>query len=140
VEKQGARGTYAHIVGNGIDEERRSNAHTLDWSGNAWFAGDVYIGSTSRTNKDEGSKKLATEEYAGNVAEVAAAAVKDDLLNGAGEAYDTLKELGELINENQDAIEALETVATSKASKEELINHNSATDAHSDIRQAIANI
>ena len=47
----------------------------------------------------------------------AAAAVKSDLLNGAGAAYDTLKELGDLINENVDAIEALETVATNKADK-----------------------
>ena len=55
--------TYAHIVGNGSNNNARSNAHTLDWNGNAWYAGDVYIGSTSGTNKDEGSKKLATEEY-----------------------------------------------------------------------------
>ena len=68
-------GTYAHIVGNGdyvYDEdlkthvEKRSNAHTLDWSGNAWFAGDVYVGSTSGTNRDEGSKKLATEDFVKN--------------------------------------------------------------------------
>ena len=109
--------TFAHIVGNGEGEKARSNAHTLDWEGNAWFAGDVYTGSTSGTNKDEGSKKLATEEYADNAAEVAAAAVKDDLLNGAGEAYDTLKELGDLIDENHDAIDALEIVATGKADK-----------------------
>lgn len=58
-------GNYAHIVGNGTDleSENRSNAHTLDWSGNAWFAGDVYVGSTSGTNKDAGSKKLATEDF-----------------------------------------------------------------------------
>ena len=56
------RGTYAHIVGNGTRESARSNAHTLDWSGNAWFAGDVYVGSTSGTNKDAGSKKLATDD------------------------------------------------------------------------------
>lgn len=31
---------YAHIVGNGTGHER-SNAHTLDWEGNAWFAGSV---------------------------------------------------------------------------------------------------
>lgn len=53
---------YAHIVGNG-DYNERSNAHTLDWEGNAWYQGDVYVGSTSGTNKDDGSKKLATEEY-----------------------------------------------------------------------------
>ena len=54
--------TSAHIVGNGVFQNN-SNAHTLDWSGNAWFAGDIYTGSTSGKNKDEGSKKLATEEY-----------------------------------------------------------------------------
>ena len=32
---------YAHIVGNGENETKRSNAHTLDWDGNAWFAGSV---------------------------------------------------------------------------------------------------
>ena len=33
--------TYAHIVGNGTSEYALSNAHTLDWSGNVWFAGTV---------------------------------------------------------------------------------------------------
>lgn len=53
--------TSAHIVGNGngYGDKANSNAHTLDWSGNAWFAGDVYVGSTSGTNKDDGSVKLA---------------------------------------------------------------------------------
>ena len=50
--------TSAHIVGNGSNSSNRSNAHTLDWNGNAWFAGDVYTGSTSGTNKDDGSVKL----------------------------------------------------------------------------------
>ena len=35
-----AEGRYAHIVGGGIDAERR-NIHTLDWEGNAEYAGDV---------------------------------------------------------------------------------------------------
>lgn len=48
-------------------------------------------------------------------ADSAAAAVKDDLLNGAGAAYDTLKELGDLIVDNADAIDALETIAAGKA-------------------------
>lgn len=53
-----ARTLHAHIVGNGTGTDARSNAHTLDWDGNAWFAGDVYVGSTSGVNKDSGSKKL----------------------------------------------------------------------------------
>lgn len=53
--------TSAHIVGNGTYKQR-SNAYTLDWKGNAWFAGDVYVHSTSGTNKDDGSVRLATED------------------------------------------------------------------------------
>lgn len=36
---------YAHIVGNGTSDTARSNAHTLDWSGNAWYAGGVSASS-----------------------------------------------------------------------------------------------
>ena len=36
-------GEYAHIVGNGSSENNRSNAHTLDWNGNAWFAGNITV-------------------------------------------------------------------------------------------------
>ena len=55
-----ARGTYIHIAGNGTSS-KRSNAYTLDWSGNAWFAGDIYIGGAGQS--DENTKKLATESY-----------------------------------------------------------------------------
>lgn len=38
---------YAHIVGNGTYDANKgtiySNAYTLDWQGNGWFAGDVKI-------------------------------------------------------------------------------------------------
>ena len=59
--------TSAHIMGNGSGSSNRSNAHTLDWNGNAWFAGDVYTGSTSGTNKDDGSVKLPVV-YSGTTA------------------------------------------------------------------------
>lgn len=32
---------YAHIVGGGTGENKRKNIHTLDWKGNAEYAGDV---------------------------------------------------------------------------------------------------
>lgn len=53
--------TSLHIIGNGTSNNARSNAHTLDALGNAWFSGDVYVNSTSGTNKDEGSKKLPAD-------------------------------------------------------------------------------
>lgn len=64
------RGSFAHIVGNGMSENERSNAHTLDWEGNAWFAGDVYVKSMSGKNRDNGSLRLVTTE---DLAEVASA-------------------------------------------------------------------
>ena len=42
-----AADVYAHIVGNG-SQDARSNAHTLDWDGNAWFAGDVTVGADAK--------------------------------------------------------------------------------------------
>ena len=36
-----SKGVYAHIVGNGTGKNNRHNAYTLDWQGNAWFAGEV---------------------------------------------------------------------------------------------------
>lgn len=66
----------------------------------------------------KGSASTALSEaktYADTVATTAAKNVKDDLLNGAGTAYDTLKELGDLIDTNTNAIDALETVAGGKA-------------------------
>lgn len=59
-------GKYIQVIGNGVYgvyDSYLSNAYTLDWDGNAWFSGDVYVGSTSGTNKDDGSKKLATVDY-----------------------------------------------------------------------------
>jgi hypothetical protein len=54
------RGKYAHIVGNGTADDNRSNAHTLDWSGNGWFAGNIYVGGTSQD--DPTAKRLLTED------------------------------------------------------------------------------
>ena len=85
---------------------------TADANGNA-------IISTYETKSDASSKLTEAKTYADS----AANKVKNDLLNGAGGAYDTLKELGELIDVNIDAIEALEIVAVSKADASTLNSH-----------------
>ena len=51
---------YAHIVGNGITETARSNAHTLDWNGNAWYKGNIKVGGTSYD--DVNAKKVLTDK------------------------------------------------------------------------------
>lgn len=48
-----SRGKYVHIVGNGTDEDNRSNAHTLDWEGVPWYAGDrVMLGGTGMDDEN----------------------------------------------------------------------------------------
>lgn len=49
---------YAHIVGNGKSGMERSNAHTLDWEGNGWYAGKLSQEGTPTEDKD-----LATKKY-----------------------------------------------------------------------------
>lgn len=36
-----ASGTYAHVIGNGTSDSSRSNAFTVDWSGNVEAAGNI---------------------------------------------------------------------------------------------------
>ena len=63
--KEDSTGTYAHIVGNGSFNVR-SNAHTLDWDGNAWFQGNVYVGGTGQD--DLAAKRLLTEDDISDIA------------------------------------------------------------------------
>ena len=44
---------YAHIVGNGTSGSARSNAHTLDWNGNAWFKGRPQFGGTAQDQNSQ---------------------------------------------------------------------------------------
>lgn len=63
---------YIHISGNGYvdensDEIIRSNAYTLDWNGNAWFAGNITIGIEKNkllTENDLTEKYIKNTDYA----------------------------------------------------------------------------
>lgn len=62
---------YITVIGNRENNSgtiTRSNAHTLDWSGNAWFAGDVYVGgndysSGTRLLKETDAVTKVTQDY-----------------------------------------------------------------------------
>ena len=58
-------GDYIHIVGNGYSESSRRNVHTIDLEGDAWFAGDVYVGGSSQSNGTmlASTMPLTTAEY-----------------------------------------------------------------------------
>lgn len=57
------RGQYVHIVGNGTDNDHRSNAYTLDWDGNGVYAGKLTVGAAPTNNMD-----VATKQYVDNLA------------------------------------------------------------------------
>lgn len=52
---------YAHIVGNGDGDAKRSNAHTLDWQGNAWYSGKLSQEGTPTEDKDLVTKKYVDD-------------------------------------------------------------------------------
>ena len=71
---------------------------------------------------DKAGAALGAQKAAEGYTDEAVEAVKNDLLGGAGTAYDTLKKLGELIaahdKETDDALEVLNDVAAGKADKD----------------------
>lgn len=79
IEDEGGlfKGEYAHIVGNGTADDARSNAHTLDWDGNAWFAGDVYVGGTGQD--DETAEKLVKQSELENYLPLTGGTLTGDL-------------------------------------------------------------
>lgn len=55
-----ANDVYADIVGNG-SSATRSNAYTLDWSGNGWYAGKVTVGEQPTADMDVATKKYVDD-------------------------------------------------------------------------------
>jgi hypothetical protein len=57
--------TYADIVGNGTSGSARSNARTLDWSGNEVLAGKLTVGTGPTENMDVATKQYVDAAMAG---------------------------------------------------------------------------
>lgn len=115
---------YARYDGNGnqIDATYALQENLLDLANTfdtvmAEFIGILYNGDLT----DDLSQLPAIR----TIAEDEASKVKDELLNGAGDAYDTLQELAELILADQSTIQALETIATNKVDKTTTVNGKS---------------
>ena len=52
---------YAHIIGNGTSDTTRTNAHTVDWEGNAWYQGKLSQDGTPSEDKDLTTKKYVDD-------------------------------------------------------------------------------
>lgn len=95
---------YAHIVGNGVNDDARSNAHTLDWNGNAWFSGNVTVG--------ENNDKLLTEVEVNNK--------MDALINGAPGTLDTLNEIATALGNDPNFATTIINLLSDKVDKYDL--------------------
>ena len=42
---------YVHIIGNGTSDNP-SNANTIDWNGNVWYKGKLYLGGQGQEDTD----------------------------------------------------------------------------------------
>ncbi len=62
----GAR-KYAVIIGNGTADDARSNAATLDWDGNAVFAGKATVGAAPVNDMDVATKKYVDDHGGSSV-------------------------------------------------------------------------
>ncbi len=108
---------YAHIVGNGINDDKRSNAHTLDWNGNAWFAGKLSQEGTPTDSKD-----LITKKYF------------DSNIPKSSDLTDYAKKT-DLPKKASDVGADATGTAASKVNE-----HNTSASSHSDIRSLITNL
>ena len=66
------RGTYVEIVGNGTSTAR-SNARTLDWSGNEVLSGKLTVGAAPTADMDVATKKYVDDTVTAAIAQVLAA-------------------------------------------------------------------
>ena len=114
-------GKYAHIVGNG-QKEALSNAHTIDWDGNAWFAGGLKISGTSQD--DVAAKIVATLD---DIPSIEGLATEDfvtqqiaNLVNSAPDALNTLDELAAALGDDENFATTVTNQIAEKVSKTEL--------------------
>ena len=77
----GAR-TYIFIIGNGTADKQRSNAMTVDWSGNGVFAGKLTVGAAPTNNMDVTTKQYVDGAIPSTAADVGAIAAPSSPTSG----------------------------------------------------------
>ena len=106
---------YAHIVGNGASSSAKSNAHTLDWNGNGWYAGKLSQDGTPTEDKD-----LTTKKYVDDKDLIRKKYVDDKvagIVDSAPETLDTLKELSTALGDDPNFATTVATNIGSKLNK-----------------------
>ena len=117
---------YAHIVGNGSTPDSRSNAHTLDWDGNAWYAGNVTVGGTcdSATGVVVNAKTLATTEDVSNASTNATTAINEAKAELNQSITNLTTEVNKKVNNDKVAGTELGLVKSSTANNQVAVDEN----------------
>lgn len=71
----------AVIIGNGTSTSARSNALTIDWSGNTWCSGDIEDGSGNVLSNKANIADLATVATSGNYSDLTGIPTIDTTIN-----------------------------------------------------------
>ena len=121
-------GQYTTLSGKVTANEQAIAAMSAQLVGGVAHIDDSQVSASSTYS----SQKISSEITA------AKQAVKDEILGGAGDAYDTLKELADLIDENKDAIDALEQIANNhvRYDQKQTLTDEQKTQARSNIGAA----
>ena len=148
-----ARGNYIEIVGNGSNDTTRSNARTLDWSGNETLAGNLTIGGTITVNGQEitptepqvqadwNQNDSESVDYIKNKPTITSTQTQADWNQTTSEESDYIKnkptKLSDFINDGE-GDSPLNPFTTIEDVTNRISAHNSDITTHEDIRLSVA--
>lgn len=115
---------YAYLTPEEIEELMQASSHTHD--------NKTILDATTASFTTELLAKLNGIDTAKVLADAKAYADKkvSDLVNGAPETMDTLKEVSDALAENKDVVDALNSAIGNKAEKSDLTAHTGNADIH----------
>ena len=118
------RGNYVEIVGNGTDENTRSNVRTLDWGGNEMLAGNLTVGGAITAN---GGQILPQKQADWNQS----TSTESDYIKNKP------TKLSDFINDGE-GDSPLNPFITTEDVTNRISTHNSDVTTHEDIRSSVA--
>ena len=127
------RGTYIEIVGNGTDDNARSNARTLDWSGNEVLSGTLTTSGLKNPSSTSYTLSVPTLTADGTIATTADVNNKMDKSNPTGTGALSLNRLANsTIGTNSVAVGESATASGNRSFAEGFGTIASGSDAHAE--------
>lgn len=113
---------YANIVGNGTSDSKRSNAHTLDWDGNAWFAGKISVGTLLDVPNPLYANDLVTKKYVDNKFATKSVSLAADSWIGSESPYSQVVTLSDITSNSKVDLQPTPVQLANLADNETILN------------------